>query len=394
MEKKIIYMDNAATTKVAKEVVEAMLPYYNDKYFNPSSVYESSQYVKEDIEKARADIANILNCDAKEIYFTACGTESDNWAIKGTAYAMKNKGKHLITSTIEHHAVLHSMKALEKEGFEVTYVGVDEDGIVKLDELKKAIRPDTVLITIMAANNEIGTIEPIKEIAKIAHEKNIFFHTDAVQAFAHIPIDVKADDIDMLSVSAHKFNGPKGVGFLYLKKGIRINNFMDGGGQERNKRAGTENVAGIVGMATAAKLAVAHMKERTEQETKVRDHFIDRILKEIPYTKLNGSKEKRLPNNVNISMEFIEGESMLLQLDFLGVCASSGSACTSGSLDPSHVLLAIGVPHEKAHGSLRLTIDHTTTMEDADFVVDNLKEIVANLREMSPLYADFIKHKS
>ena len=393
MEKKTIYMDNAATTKVAKEVVEAMLPYYEEKFYNPSSVYDKSQSVKEDLEKARQDIANILNCDSKEIFFTACGTESDNWAIKGTAYVMKNKGKHLITSTIEHHAVLHSMKALEKEGFEVSYVGVDADGIIKLDELKKAIRPDTTLITIMAANNEIGTIEPIKEIAKIAHENNILFHTDAVQAFAHIPIDVKADDIDMLSVSAHKFNGPKGVGFLYLKKGIKINNFMDGGGQERNKRAGTENVAGIVGMATAAKIAVEHMKERADIEIKVRDHLIDRILKEIPYTKLNGSKEKRLPNNVNISMEFIEGESMLLQLDFLGVCASSGSACTSGSLDPSHVLLAIGVPHEKAHGSLRLTIDHTTTMEDADFVVDNLKEIVANLREMSPLYADFIKNK-
>lgn len=393
MDKRIIYMDNASTTKVAKEVVEAMLPYYNDKFFNPSSVYESSQEVKADIEQARLDIANILNCDPKEIYFTACGTESDNWAIKGTAYAMRNKGKHLITSTIEHHAVLHSMKALEREGFEVSYIGVDEDGIIKLDELKKAIRPDTILITIMTANNEIGTIEPIKEIAKIAHEKNILFHTDAVQAFAHIPIDVKADDIDMLSVSAHKFNGPKGVGFLYLKKGIKINNYMDGGGQEKNKRAGTENVAGIVGMATAAKLAVSHMKERAEQEIKIRDYLIDRILKEIPYTKLNGSKEKRLPNNVNISMEFIEGESMLLQLDFLGICASSGSACTSGSLDPSHVLLAIGVPHEKAHGSLRLTIDHTITMEDADFVVDNLKEIVANLREMSPLYADFIKNK-
>lgn len=393
MANKKIYMDNAATTKVAKEVLDAMLPYYQDKFYNPSSVYESSQDIKADIEKARLDIANILNCDAKEIFFTSCGTESDNWAIKGTAYALKDKGKHIITSAVEHHAVLHSLKALEKEGFEVSYVNVDEDGIIKLDELKKAIRKDTILITVMMANNEIGTIEPIKEIAKIAHENNIIFHTDAVQAFAHIPIDVRAYDIDMLSVSAHKFNGPKGVGLLYVKKGIKINNFMDGGGQERKRRAGTENVAGIVGMATAAKIAVENMKERTEIELKIRDHLIDRILKEIPYSRLNGSKDKRLPNNVNIGFEFIEGESMLLQLDFLGVCASSGSACTSGSLDPSHVLLAIGLPHEKAHGSLRLSIDHTNTMEDADFVVDNLKEIVANLREMSPLYADFIKNK-
>ena len=391
MDKKIIYMDNAATTRVAKEVVDVMMPYYEEKFYNPSSIYDMSQVVKEDLENARLDISKIINCDPKEIYFTSCGTESDNWAIKGTAYAMKNKGKHLITSTIEHHAVLHSMKALEKEGFEVTYVPVDEDGIIKLDELKKAIREDTILISIMTANNEIGTIEPIEEISKIAHEKNILFHTDSVQAFAHIPIDVKKQNIDMLSVSAHKFNGPKGVGFLYIKKGIRLNNFMDGGAQERNKRAGTENVAGIVGMATAAKLAVQHMEERANYEIKIRDHLIDRILKEIPYSRLNGSKDKRLPNNVNIGFEFIEGESMLLQLDFLGVYASSGSACTSGSLDPSHVLLAIGLPHEKAHGSLRLTIDHTNTMEEADFIVDNLKDIVKNLRDMSPLYADFIK---
>ena len=391
MDKKIIYMDNAATTRVAKEVVDVMMPYYEEKFYNPSSIYDMSQVVKEDLENARLDISKIINCDPKEIYFTSCGTESDNWAIKGTAYAMKNKGKHLITSTIEHHAVLHSMKALEKEGFEVTYVPVDEDGIIKLDELKKAIREDTILISIMTANNEIGTIEPIEEIAKIAHEKNILFHTDSVQAFAHIPIDVKKQNIDMLSVSAHKFNGPKGVGFLYIKKGIRLNNFMDGGAQERNKRAGTENVAGIVGMATAAKIAVQHMEERANYEIKIIDHLIDRILKEIPYSRLNGSKDKRLPNNVNIGFEFIEGESMLLQLDFLGVYASSGSACKSGSLDPSHVLLAIGLPHEKAHGSLRLTIDHTNTMEEADFIVDNLKDIVKNLRDMSPLYADFIK---
>ena len=390
---KQIYLDNAATTKVAEEVVNAMLPYFQEKYFNPSSIYDPSQEVKEDIEKAREYIASTINCTPNEIYFTSCGTESDNWAIKGTAYALKNKGKHLITSTIEHHAVLHSMAALEKEGFTVTYVPVDEKGIIKLDELKKAIREDTILISIMAANNEIGTIEPIKEIAKLAHEKNIYFHTDAVQAYGHMPIDVKEDGIDMMSVSAHKFNGPKGIGFMYLKKGIKINNLLDGGAQERKHRAGTENTPYIVGMAKAAKIAIENMKERAEKEIVLRDYLIDRILKEIPYTRLNGDREKRLPNNVNISMEYIEGESMLLNLNMLGVYASSGSACTSGSLDPSHVLLAIGLPHEKAHGSLRLTLDHNTTKEDCDYVVDNLIKIVENLRAMSPLYEDFVKNK-
>lgn len=389
---KQIYLDNAATTQVAKEVVDAMLPYFNEKYFNPSSVYDPSQEVKQDIEKAREYIASTINCLPQEIYFTSCGTEADNWAIKGTAYALKNKGKHLITSNIEHHAVLHSMNALEKEGFSVTYVPCDEKGIIKLDELKKAIREDTILISVMAANNEIGTIQPIKEIAKIAHEKNIYFHTDAVQAYAHIPIDVKADDIDMLSVSAHKFNGPKGIGFMYLKKGIRINNLLDGGAQERKHRAGTENTAYIIGMACASKLAHEHMKERAEKEIVLRDYLIDRILKEIPFSRLNGDRVNRLPNNVNISIEYIEGESMLLNLNLLGIYASSGSACTSGSLDPSHVLLAIGLPHEKAHGSLRLTLDHNINKEDCDFVVDNLVKIVANLRAMSPLYEDFVKN--
>lgn len=389
--KKLIYMDNAATTSVKEEVVKEMIKYLSEKYANPSSIYSMSQEVKEDIEVARERIAKTLNADKKEIFFTSCGTESDNWAIKGTASFLKEKGRHIITSTIEHHAVLNSMKALEREGYEVTYIGVDENGFIKIDELKKAIRPDTILISIMTANNEIGTIEPIKEIAKIAHENNIYFHTDAVQAYGHIPIDVKEMDIDMLSVSAHKFHGPKGVGFLYIKKGIKINNILDGGGQERGKRPGTENVASIMGMAKAAEIAVNNMDENKEKMTKVRDHLIDRILKEIPYARLNGDKIKRLPNNVNISIEYIEGESMLLGLDFKGICASSGSACTSGSLDPSHVLLAIGLKHEVAHGSLRLSLSEENTIEEADYVVDNLVEIVKDLRNMSPLWEDFIK---
>ncbi len=389
--KKLIYMDNAATTSVKEEVVKEMIKYLSEKYANPSSIYSISQEVKEDIESARERIAKTLNADRKEIYFTSCGTESDNWAIKGTASFLKDKGKHIITSAIEHHAVLHSMKALEREGYEVTYIGVDENGFIKIDELKKAIRKDTILISIMAANNEIGTIEPIKEIAKIAHENNIYFHTDAVQAYGHIPLDVKDMDIDMLSVSAHKFHGPKGVGFLYIKKGVKINNLLDGGGQERGKRPGTENVASIMGMAKAAEIATENMSENNEKMTKVRDHLIDRILKEIPYTRLNGDKVKRLSNNVNISIEYIEGESMLLGLDFKGICASSGSACTSGSLDPSHVLLAIGLKHEVAHGSLRLSLSEENTIEEADYVVDNLVEIVNELRNMSPLWEDFIK---
>ena len=394
MDKKIIYMDNAATTKVAGEVKNAMIPYLDEFYFNPSSIYEPSQKIKSDIENARINIAKSINANSNEVYFTSCGTEADNWAIKGFAKKNQNKGKHIITSTIEHHAVLHTVKSLEKDGFDVTYVPVDENGIINIDELKKSIRKDTILISIMMANNEIGTIEPIEEISKIAHENNIIFHTDAVQSFAHIPIDVQKMGIDMLSVSAHKFNGPKGIGFLYLKKGILIDNLLDGGGQEKNHRAGTENVAGIIGMSKAVEIAMSNMADRTEKEIKLRDYIIDRILKEIPYTKLNGDKNKRLPNNVNISIRFIEGESMLLNLDLLGICASSGSACTSGSLDPSHVLLAIGLPHEVAHGSLRLSIDHTNTKEEADYVVDNLKSIVENLRNMSPLWEDFKKNNS
>ena len=353
---KLIYMDNAATTFVDKRVLDAMIPYLSDKCFNPSSIYDGAQDVHEALDNARETIAKSLNASPREIYFTACGTESDNWAIKGTAHANADKGKHLITSKIEHHAVLHSMQALEKEGYEVTYLDVDSDGLVNPSDVEKAIRPDTVLVSIMYANNEIGTIEPIKEIGEICRKKGVCFHVDAVQAYAHVPIDVVAENIDMLSVSGHKFNAMKGTGFLYIKKGVKIKNFMDGGAQEMRKRAGTENVAGIIGMAKAAEIAFSELDKRMKYETEIRDYMIDRVLKEIPYSKLNGHRTKRLPNNFNIGFEFIEGESMLLALNDLGVCASSGSACTSGSLDPSHVLLAIGLPHEKAHGSLRLTI--------------------------------------
>lgn len=390
---KLIYMDNAATTFVDKRVLDAMVPYLSEKCFNPSSIYDGAQDVHEALDNARDTIAKSINASPREIYFTACGTESDNWAIKGTAHANADKGKHLITSKIEHHAVLHSMQALEKEGYEVTYLDVDADGLVNLSDVEKAIRPDTVLVSIMYANNEIGTIEPIKEIGEICHKKGVYFHVDAVQAYAHVPIDVVAENIDMLSVSGHKFNAMKGTGFLYIKKGVKIKNFMDGGAQEMRKRAGTENVAGIIGMAKAAEIAFSEIDRRIKSETEIRDYMIDRVLKEIPYSKLNGHRTKRLPNNFNIGFEFIEGESMLLALNDIGVCASSGSACTSGSLDPSHVLLAIGLPHEKAHGSLRLTISHETSMDDAKFVCDNLPKIVERLRSMSPLYEDFVKNK-
>lgn len=391
---KLIYMDNAATTFVDKRVFEAMTPYLTNKCFNPSSIYDGAQDVHEAIETSRDIIAKTLNADASEIFFTACGTESDNWAIKGCAYANIKKGKHLITSKIEHHAILHSMAELEDEGFTVTYLDVDEDGLVSPEKLEEAIRPDTTLVSIMFANNEIGTIEPIKELGEICHKHGVVFHVDAVQAYAHLPIDVKMMNIDMLSASGHKFNAMKGTGFLYIKKGIKISTLIHGGGQEKGKRAGTENVAGIVGMAKATTIAHNELKDRMEYEKKLRDYIIDRILKEIPYSKLNGHKTERLTNNVNIGFEFIEGESLLLALNDIGVCASSGSACTSGSLDPSHVLLAIGLPHEKAHGSLRLTVSHETTLEDCDFVCDNLRDIVKRLREMSPLYEDFTKSKS
>ena len=391
MEKKLIYMDNAATTPVKPEVLDAMLPYFTEKFGNPSSIYSISSENKKAITDAREVIAKTINTTPENIYFTAGGSESDNWALKATADAYASKGKHIITTKIEHHAILHTCEYLETKGFEITYLDVDENGLVKLDELTAAIRPDTILISVMFANNEIGTIEPIAEIGKIAHEHGVLFHTDAVQAYTQVPIDVEAMNIDMMSTSGHKINGPKGIGFLYIRKGVKIKSFIHGGAQERHRRAGTENVTGIIGLAKAAEIATANMKERTAEEIKVRDHLIERIEKEIPYAKLNGDRVKRLPNNVNFSFQFVEVESMLILLDSKGICASSGSACTSGSLDPSHVLLAIGLPHEIAHGSLRLTISDQITMEDADYVVDNLKEIVNHLREMSPLYEDFIK---
>ena len=388
---KLIYLDNAATTKTAPEVVEAMLPYFTEHYGNPSSVYSFAAQNKETITKQREIIAEALGANTNEIYFTAGGSESDNWALKATAEAYKNKGNHIITTKIEHHAILHTCEYLEKEGFEVTYLDVDEDGFVKLEDLRAAIRPTTILISVMFANNEIGTIEPIKEIGKIAKEHGVLFHTDAVQAFGQVPINVDDYQIDMLSASGHKLNGPKGIGFLYIRKGVKIRSFVHGGGQERKRRAGTENVPGIVGMGAATTRAIRTMPERTAKEAELRDYLISRVLEEIPYTRLNGHPEKRLPNNANFSFRFIEGESLLIMLDMKGICASSGSACTSGSLDPSHVLLAIGLPHEIAHGSLRLTLSDETTKEDIDYVVDSLKEIVTNLRNMSPLYEDFVK---
>lgn len=390
---KIIYLDNAATTQVYSEVLEAMTPYFTEYYGNPSSIYTFAGKAKEAVDNARSILAKGINARTDEIYFTGGGSESDNWALKATAEAYQDKGKHIITTKIEHHAILHTCEYLEKKGFEVTYLDVDEYGTVKLDELKKAIRPDTILISVMAANNEIGTIEPIAEIGAIAKEHGILFHTDAVQAFGHIPIDVEAMHIDMLSASGHKLNGPKGIGLMYIRKGVKIRSFVHGGAQERQRRAGTHNVPGIVGFGKAAELAFADMDKRIAYETELRDHLIERVLKEIPYAGLNGEREKRLPNNANFCFRFIEGESMLILLDQQGICASSGSACTSGSLDPSHVLLAIGLPHEIAHGSLRITLSEKTTKEEIDFTVDQLKKIIERLRSMSPLYEDFVKHQ-
>lgn len=387
---RLIYLDNAATTKTAPEVVEAMLPYFTERYGNPSSVYGFAAANKEVISQQRDVIAQVLGAKGNEIYFTAGGSEADNWALKATAEAYEGKGNHIITTKIEHHAILHTCEYLEKKGFEVTYLDVDEDGVVKLDELKAAIRPTTILISVMYANNEIGTIQPIREIGEIAHEHGILFHTDAVQAFGQVPIHVDECHIDMLSASGHKLNGPKGIGFLYIRTGVKIRSFVHGGGQERKRRAGTENVPGIVGLGAAVKRAADTMAERTGKETELRDYLINRVLDEIPHCRLNGHGTKRLPNNANFSFRFIEGESLLIKLDMKGICGSSGSACTSGSLDPSHVLLAIGLPHEIAHGSLRLTLNEEITKEDIDYVVDSLKEIVGHLREMSPLYEDFI----
>ena len=375
--KQMIYLDNAATTKTHPEVVEAMLPYFTEYYGNPSSVYDFSANSKKAVAHARETIASALGARTNEIYFTAGGSEADNWALIATAEAYSSKGKHIITTKIEHHAILHTCQYLEQRGFEVTYLDVDESGRVRLDTLKKAIRPDTILISVMFANNEIGTIQPIREIGALAKEKGILFHTDAVQAFAHVPINVDEYHIDMLSSSGHKLNGPKGIGFLYIRTGVKIRSFIHGGAQERKRRAGTENVPGIVGYGKAVELAMATLEERAKKETELRDYLMDRVMEEVPFVRVNGSRQDRLPNNVNFSFQFIEGESLLIKLDMAGICGSSGSACTSGSLDPSHVLLAIGLPHEIAHGSLRLTLSEENTKEEMDYVAEQIKEIVA-----------------
>lgn len=387
----IIYMDNAATTPLAPLVLDAMLPYFSEHFGNPSSIYSAGVKAQEGVSRAREIIAATLGAASEEIYFTGGGTEADNWAIKAAAEAYENKGRHIITTAIEHHAVLHTCQYLTKRGAQVTYVGVDENGIVKLDELEKAITPETVLISAIFANNEIGTIQPIREIGRIARAKGVLFHTDAVQAYGQVPINVDEDNIDMLSASGHKLNGPKGVGFLYIRKGLKLRSFIHGGAQERRRRAGTENVPGIVGLGAAAERAAAIMAEKAAAETGLRDRLIEQIEARIPYCRLNGDRQRRLPNNVNFSFRFIEGESMLLKLNKRGICASSGSACTSGSLEPSHVLLAIGLPHEIAHGSLRLTLSEQNTPEEIDAVVAAVCQVVNEVREMSPLYDDYVK---
>lgn len=388
-----IYLDHASTTPVRPEVVEAMAPYFTEHFGNPSSIYPLGQEASDAVAAARENLAGLVGATPREIFFTSGGTESDNWALKGFARANAAKGRHIITSAIEHHAVLHTCQALEREGFEVTYLPVDEHGLVSVEDFKAAIRPDTILASIMFANNEIGTIEPIAELTAAAHDANVVFHTDAVQAFGHEPIDVNELGIDMLSASSHKIYGPKGVGLLYVRKGVKLQNLLDGGQQERGRRGSTENVPGIVGFARAAELAAEEIAPERDRQLALRDHAIRRILEEIPSAKLNGSWESRLANNVNFSFEFIEGEGMLLQLAARGICVSSGSACTSGSLDPSHVLLAIGLPHEIAHGSLRMTLGRDTTLADIDFAVDSLKATLQNLRMMSPLYEDFQQGK-
>jgi len=392
MEKKI-YLDNAATTKTRPEVVEAMLPYFTELFGNPSSVYEYAAQNKKAVDEARAIIAKAMGADTSEIYFTGSGTESDNWALKATVDAYEGKGNHIITSKIEHHAIIHTCEYLEKHGCEVTYIDVDENGIIKLEQLEKAIRPTTILISVMFANNEIGTIQPIKEIGIIAKKHDVLFHTDAVQAFGQVEINVNDLNIDMLSATAHKLNGPKGIGILYIKKGVKIRSMIHGGAQERQRRAGTENVPSIVGFGKAVEIAMATMKERIEKEMMLKGLLMKRVMEEIPFVRVNGDKVRRLPNNVNFSFQFIEGESLLIMLDMQNICASSGSACTSGSLDPSHVLLAIGLPHEIAHGSLRLTVCEEITEEEINYTVDKIKEIVDKLRKMSPLYEDFMRKR-
>lgn len=388
---RFIYLDNAATTRVKDEVYESMQPYFTEWYGNPSSIYRFAGESRKAVENARAVTADFLSAKPEEIYFTGGGSESDNWALKAAAFANRGKGKHIITSTIEHHAILHTCRYLEKLGFEITYVNVDENGVIKLDELKAAVRKDTILITIMFANNEIGTIQPIREIGELAHRNGILFHTDAVQAYGHERIDVEELHIDLLSASGHKMNGPKGVGILYIRNSVKIGSFIHGGAQERGRRAGTYNTPGIVGFGKATEIAKRELEKRRGYESGLRDYLIDRVLAEIPYTRLNGHRSRRLSNNANFSFRFIEGESLLILLDQKNIAASSGSACTSGSLDPSHVLLAIGLPHEIAHGSLRLTLSEETTKEELDYVVEELKKIVERLRSMSPLYEDFVK---
>jgi cysteine desulfurase len=391
MEKRFVYMDHAATTYTKPEVLEAMMPYFTEQFGNASSIYNFGRRSKAAIEEAREKVAKALNALPDEIYFTGGGSEADNWAIKGVAFANRNKGNHIITTKIEHHAVLHTCEYLEKQGFDVTYLDVDEYGLINLEDLKNAITDKTILITIMFANNEIGTIQPIAEIGKIARERGIYFHTDAVQAVGNVEIDVKEMNIDMLSLAGHKFYGPKGVGALYIRKGVKIDNLIHGGGQERKRRAGTENLPGIVGLARAIELATSNIEEHNRKIKSMRDRLLKGIMDKIPYTKLNGHPEKRLPGNINVSFQFIEGESLLLLLDHYGICASTGSACSSGSLDPSHVLMAIGLPHEIAHGSLRLSLGDLNKEEDVDYVLEVLPQIVQRLRDMSPLYESFIK---
>ncbi len=386
-----IYLDNAATTSVAPSVYEAMKPYFEEMYGNAASIYRFAGKSRKAVENARETVANFIGAKPNEIYFTGGGSESDNWALKGIAEALKEKGNHIITTKIEHHAILHTCEYLEKHGYEVTYLDVDENGVVSPEAVKAAIRPTTILVSVMFANNEIGTIEPIKEIGAITREKGIYFHTDAVQAYGHLPIDVNELNIDLLSASGHKINGPKGIGIMYIRNGVKIGAFIHGGAQERSRRAGTHNTPGIVGFGAATALAVERMEHRCRYETELRDYLIDRVLKEVPYTKLNGHRTTRLSNNANFSFRFIEGESLLIMLDQKGICGSSGSACTSGSLDPSHVLLAIGLPHEIAHGSLRLTLSEANTKEEIDKTVEAIKSVVDRLRSMSPLYEDFIK---
>ena len=387
----IIYMDNAATTATRPEVLEAMLPYFTEHYGNPSSIHSVGRDARRAVEKARAQVAAALGAQPREIYFTAGGSESDNWAIRCASRALAAKGRHIITSQIEHHAVLHTCQYMEKQGYEVTYLPVDENGLVSVEDVKNAIRPDTVLISIMAANNEIGTIEPIREIGKVAHEAGVLFHTDAVQAVGAVPIDVNDWNVDMLSLSGHKFHAPKGIGALYIRKGVKISNLIFGGAQERGLRAGTENLPGIVGLGAAIELAVAELPEYTRRLTALRDRLIDGILQNIPDVRLNGHRTQRLPGNVNVSVRYVEGEALLMRLDLAGVEASSGSACTSGSLDPSHVLLAIGLPHEVAHGSVRLSLSDYNTEEDVDYILEKLPEIVSTLRSMSPLWEQIQK---